>query len=170
MHFYISFILFLVNSLFCSIINLQRYFSSFFLVQELVESGIAPHGPFGNLHNTTEGGIVFLKADPDEPSLLGSTAEGVPVAHWCGVAAREASSSHTRGASAAPKGGGGPANSPNLMAAGAEREPAGKGGTAEGPGLERSWMACHSSRTSKRGAQRRSTSSPWLAWTCGMDS
>jgi hypothetical protein len=49
--------------------------SSFFIsVQELVESGIAPHGPFGNMHNTTSGGLAFVKADPDEPSYLGSTA------------------------------------------------------------------------------------------------
>ena len=48
--------------------------SHFILVKELVESGIAPHGPFNDSLGQMTGGLMFVKADPDEPSYLGNLA------------------------------------------------------------------------------------------------
>ena len=46
----------------------------FILVQELVDSGIAHHGPDTNSLNTTQGGLVYLKPESDQTSFLGNLA------------------------------------------------------------------------------------------------
>jgi hypothetical protein len=43
-------------------------------VKELVDSGISHHGPFGDPLNLTTGGLVFVKAEPDQPSYIGNMA------------------------------------------------------------------------------------------------